>query len=147
MGWLILASITSRAKSSNSGNILPMMRALAMQSSLAVVSNGSFFQTRLLFCICEKMTRGEACRSAILSAIVIQDMPTYIYETQESSPIRFEVKQSMRDEALTHHPQTGVPVRRIISGGFGFIQKSAQPTRPPGCDGVGGCGCAGACGH
>ena len=73
-------------------------------------------------------------------------MPTYIYETVEASPVRFEVKQSMRDEPLALHPQTGVPVRRVISGGYGILQKSAPPTRPAGCDNRGGCGCGGACG-
>jgi len=74
-------------------------------------------------------------------------MPTYLYETVEASPVQFEVKQSMRDEPLTRHPETGVPVRRIISGGYGILQKGAAPARPPGCDNRGGCGCAGMCGH
>ena len=48
-------------------------------------------------------------------------MPTYIYETvpqnEIEAPKRFEVRQSMNDQALTHHPDTGVPVRRVIVGG------------------------------
>jgi len=44
-------------------------------------------------------------------------MPTYVYqvirEDDESGEI-FEVVQSMRDDPLTHHPETGEPVRRVI---------------------------------
>jgi hypothetical protein len=50
------------------------------------------------------------------------DMPTYQYQTlpTDESPevITFEIKQSMMDAALAVHPETGQPVRRIISGGF-----------------------------
>ena len=52
-------------------------------------------------------------------------MATYTYETipQEPGemPERFELRQSMLDEALKEHPESGVPVRRVITGGFGFI--------------------------
>ena len=44
-------------------------------------------------------------------------MPIYVYETlpeDGSQGERFEINQSMREEALTHHPQTGVPVRRVL---------------------------------
>ena len=51
-------------------------------------------------------------------------MPTYVYETVPSDssvePQRFEVFQSMHDDALTHHPDSGEPVRRIITGGIGL---------------------------
>ncbi len=40
-------------------------------------------------------------------------MPIYVYETLTSGET-FEVHQSMRDKALTHHPETGEPVRRCI---------------------------------
>jgi predicted nucleic acid-binding Zn ribbon protein len=50
-------------------------------------------------------------------------MPTYVYETipddSSAEPQRFEVFQSMHDDALTHHPDSGEPVRRIITGGIG----------------------------
>ena len=52
-------------------------------------------------------------------------MPTYIYETIAEPHEQFEVRQSMKDDALTHHPQTGAPVRRVIMGGYGILQKSA----------------------
>jgi hypothetical protein len=46
----------------------------------------------------------------------------------------------MADAPLTRHPQTGAPVRRIISGGYGFIaQKAAPPPAPCGAQ----CGCDG----
>ena len=51
-------------------------------------------------------------------------MPTYVYETIPGDPAvkprRFEVFQSMHDEALTHDPDTGEPVKRIITGGIGL---------------------------
>lgn len=51
-------------------------------------------------------------------------MPTYIYEVlesdAESAPPRFEIFQRMTDAALTHHPETGQPVRRIVTGGVGM---------------------------
>lgn len=50
-------------------------------------------------------------------------MPTYIYTTVpkgRKAPIQFEVIQSMKDDPLTHHPETGEPIRRIVTGGLGF---------------------------
>lgn len=44
-------------------------------------------------------------------------MPTYVYEviaTGEVPGERFEMIQRMSDPPLTHHPQTGQPVRRVI---------------------------------
>jgi predicted nucleic acid-binding Zn ribbon protein len=70
-------------------------------------------------------------------------MPTYVYETTGAKKRRFEVRQSMKDAALTHDPETGEPVRRVISGGYGIMQKGAGQPQPSGghsCGG-GGCGC------
>ena len=51
-------------------------------------------------------------------------MPTYVYETIPDDlavePVRFEVFQRMSDEPLTVDPESGLPVRRIISGGVGL---------------------------
>ena len=48
-------------------------------------------------------------------------MATYLYETipqkRGGKPRQFEVVQKMSDPALTHDPETGEPVRRIITGG------------------------------
>ncbi|MBC8872947.1 MAG: FmdB family transcriptional regulator [Planctomycetes bacterium] len=44
-------------------------------------------------------------------------MPTYVYEviTDSGEPgERFEAVQQMSDKPLTEHPETGVPVRRVI---------------------------------
>ena len=78
-------------------------------------------------------------------------MATYLYETIPSVPggesETFEVRQSMKEAPLTRHPETGVPVRRVITGGFGFMTKGSVSTpdpRPP-SPGGGGC-CGGACG-
>jgi predicted nucleic acid-binding Zn ribbon protein len=69
-------------------------------------------------------------------------MPTYVYETTGAKKRRFEVRQSMKDAALTHDPETGEPVRRVISGGYGIMQKGAAqaPSGGHSC-GAGGCGC------
>lgn len=71
------------------------------------------------------------------------DMATYIYETipqtegEESK--RFEIKQSMRDAALTRHPETGEPVRRVITGGAGLMGVG-QPSSAGVGSGGGSCG-------
>lgn len=74
-------------------------------------------------------------------------MPIYVYETTDASkPIRrFELKQSIKDEPLRVDPETGEPVRRVISGGYGVhvaggaTQSNARPARSHGCGS--GCGC------
>jgi predicted nucleic acid-binding Zn ribbon protein len=45
----------------------------------------------------------------------------------------------MTDKPLTQHPETGEPVRRIISGGLGFMQKGKASPAPSSCGT--GCGC------
>lgn len=45
-------------------------------------------------------------------------MPTYIYQVicqDGSDGPRFEITQSMKDPPLTHHPETGEPVRQVFS--------------------------------
>ena len=56
-------------------------------------------------------------------------MPTYVYETTDSAkPVRhFEIRQSMKDEPLAKHPETGDPIRRVISGGLGYMAKGNAP--------------------
>lgn len=76
-------------------------------------------------------------------------MPTYVYETTGPRKRQFEVQQSMKDAPLTHDPETGEPVRRVISGGYGILQKagsgsnssSSAPTGGGHACGSGGCGC------
>jgi len=74
-------------------------------------------------------------------------MATYVYETipqrAGEMPRRFEVVQSMNDAPLARDPETGAPVRRVISGGFGLMgvkEKSTRPAPPPApC--ASGCAC------
>jgi len=62
-------------------------------------------------------------------------MATYVYETiprqTGEAPRRFEVVQAMKDAPLRHHPDTGEPVRRVISGGYGIMSKQPTATFPP----------------
>ncbi len=76
-------------------------------------------------------------------------MTTYVYETLPANgekPRRFEVLQRMSDEPLRTHPDTGEPVRRVISGGYGLMGV-AQKTESSAASGgqYGGC-CGGSCG-
>ena len=78
-------------------------------------------------------------------------MATYIYETTDpKKPVRqFELQQSMKDAPLTKHPETGEPIRRVITGGFGYVASGNAPTHADmqratkrGGGGCGtGCGC------
>lgn len=78
-------------------------------------------------------------------------MATYVYETIPQKPgtktKRFEVQQSMKDEPLKKHPETGEPVRRVITGGFGFIDSGKAKTQSPAPSGGHSCGSACGCGH
>lgn len=75
-------------------------------------------------------------------------MAIYVYETipagADATVKTYEIRQSMKDPALTKHPETGEPIRRIITGGLGIMtsSKGAPASRPSsgGCGG-GGCGC------
>jgi predicted nucleic acid-binding Zn ribbon protein len=63
-------------------------------------------------------------------------MPTYLYETvpnrRGAKPKQYEIQQSMKDAALTHHPETGEPIKRVITGGYGVITpgSSSAPIQP-----------------
>ena len=54
-------------------------------------------------------------------------MATYVYETIPSKPgekaVQFEVQQSMKEDPLKTHPETGQAVKRVISGGYGYVSK------------------------
>lgn len=76
-------------------------------------------------------------------------MATYVYEIISSKagakPRYVEIKQSMKDKPLTKHPETGEPIRRVISGGFGTMSKAGEGG-PSSGGGHGACGCgAGGC--
>lgn len=55
-------------------------------------------------------------------------MATYIYETIPKDTAgrtkRFEIQQCMTEAAHIRHPETGEPIRRVITGGFGYHKKS-----------------------
>ena len=57
-------------------------------------------------------------------------MPTYVYEIIASSsgaePRQFEVFQRMSDAPLNIDPDSGKPVRRIITGGVGIKLKGLK---------------------
>jgi hypothetical protein len=72
-------------------------------------------------------------------------MPIYVYETTGPKKRQFEVKQSMMDEPLRSDPETGEPVRRVISGGYGIMSGAKPEIRAPKGRGHGGC-CGGGCG-
>jgi len=60
-------------------------------------------------------------------------MPTYVYEVIDGGDAnvrRFEVEQRMSDAALTRDPATGRAVRRVISGGLGFVTSKADDLVP-----------------
>lgn len=69
-------------------------------------------------------------------------MPTYIYETISPTPERFEVRQGFNDPAITVHPTTGEPVRRVISGGLAVLPNGSTAGSEPdtGC-GPANCHC------
>jgi len=53
-------------------------------------------------------------------------MPVYVYELLDTGQ-QFEIVQSMKDQALTKHPETGDPIRRIIlSPNLGTKHTSGQ---------------------
>ena len=75
-------------------------------------------------------------------------MAVYVYETipvRDGEAVRtYEIRQSMRDSALTKHPQTGEAIRRVITGGLGIMTSSNGGPAPRPASG-GHC-CGGGCG-
>ncbi|WP_371827164.1 FmdB family transcriptional regulator [Deinococcus sp. QL22] len=59
-------------------------------------------------------------------------MPTYLYKNTLTGEV-YELRQSMRDEAYTTHPETGVAVKRILARpsiafkGSGFYVNDSRP--------------------
>lgn len=56
-------------------------------------------------------------------------MPTYEYECSKCG-LKFERHQSMKDAPIKKCPDCGSNVQRMVSGGSGFIMKSASLSRP-----------------
>jgi len=55
-------------------------------------------------------------------------MLTYEYEC-ETCGLRFERRQSIKEEPITECPECHGKVRRLVSGGAGFIFKESGPGR------------------
>jgi predicted nucleic acid-binding Zn ribbon protein len=76
-------------------------------------------------------------------------MATYTYETIPTAPDQpvytYEIRQSMKDAALSTHPETGKPIRRIITGGLGIMTSGKGSSPAPNTSGGHycgkGCGC------
>ncbi|HAO97262.1 MAG: hypothetical protein CMP26_04250 [Roseibacillus sp.] len=70
-------------------------------------------------------------------------MITYTYETipadSSKDRERFEWRQSIHEPALEVHPETGVPVRRVITGGVGYLSSGGDSAEQSCCRGP--CGC------
>ena len=75
-------------------------------------------------------------------------MAIYVYQTvpaTEGEPVStYEIRQSMKDAALTEHPETKEPIRRVITGGLGIMTSTKGGSAPP-PQGGGGCGGGCAC--
>jgi predicted nucleic acid-binding Zn ribbon protein len=82
----------------------------------------------------------------------LTSVPIYVYETVPQvageAAERFELRQPMSDAPLTQHPESGAPVRRVLSGGLvTFTQGTGGGEAACGMPmpkGMGGCG-AGSC--
>ena len=82
------------------------------------------------------------------SRVKFPPMAVYVYETipsREGDPVRsYEIRQSMKDAALQKHPETGEPIRRVITGGLGVMTSSKGGPAPRPASGGhcgSGCGC------
>ena len=57
-------------------------------------------------------------------------MARYIYETipknSKARPRRFEAEQKMSDAPLKVDPKSGLPVRRVITGGSGIVTRGTS---------------------
>lgn len=64
-------------------------------------------------------------------------MPTYLYKNIDTGEI-YELRQSMRDDAYTAHPESGVPVKRVLARpsiafkGSGFYVNDSRPSEKSG---------------
>ena len=72
-------------------------------------------------------------------------MTTYVYEIIPAkvgeTPRYVEIKQAMKEDPLTKHPETGEAIRRVIFGGYGALSKGSDSGTGSGC----GCGPSGCC--
>ena len=77
-------------------------------------------------------------------------MTTYVYETipakSGDAPRYYEFRQSMKDAAFSRHPETGEPIRRVVTGGFGLLSVGKASAPSSAGNGGGGSCCHGSCG-
>ena len=70
-------------------------------------------------------------------------MTTYVYEFTSAktgeTPRYIEIKQGMNDPALTKHPDTGEPIRRVIFGGYAALSSASDTGASSSCGPT--CGC------
>jgi len=79
-------------------------------------------------------------------------MPTYIYETvpaKKGAPVkRYEIRQSIKDAALTQHPETKEAIHRVLADSVSVITSSGSSSAPSSHKHTHSCGCgAGGCGR
>ena len=76
-------------------------------------------------------------------------MAVYVYETipgREGDAVQtYEIRQSMKDAALTKHPETGAAIRRVITGGLGIMTSTKTKGGPAPRPASGGQSCGGGC--
>ena len=111
---------------------------------VAVVFAPTLTSSRMYFCPLLHSTRKPIKKKH-------PTMPIYIYETipqkKGQKPRRFEVRQSMLDKPLRKDPETGLPVRRVITGGRGYFgpkrggSSSPKNCSKPSCSGCTSCTC------
>tara|TARA_B100002019_G_scaffold145596_1_gene125514 strand:- start:427 stop:639 length:213 start_codon:yes stop_codon:yes gene_type:complete len=70
-------------------------------------------------------------------------MITYVYETIPKKAgdkvERFEWQQSIMEDAFKKHPETGVPVRRVMTDGIGYTSSKGNASQGDCCKSS--CGC------
>lgn len=70
-------------------------------------------------------------------------MPTYVYKNLETGEL-YEIKQRMTEAALTAHPETGAPIKRMLAApgiafkGSGFYVTDNRPKESSGTKASGG---------
>jgi predicted nucleic acid-binding Zn ribbon protein len=73
-------------------------------------------------------------------------MPTYIYESIPESccddPKHYEIDQSEHDAPLSHHPETGESIKRVLIGDTALVK---QEEDKQGEEGDSCCGSSGCC--
>ena len=72
-------------------------------------------------------------------------MPTYEYYCSSCNK-KFDVFQSMNDAPVDKCPECGSNVKRLISGGSGFIMKGGNSMELPACGQSSPCCANGTCG-